>query len=430
MVALDREGRIVRCNHACEHATGCTFAEAQGRPLWDFLLPPAEIEPVKVVFAELKAGQFPNQHENHWLAKDGTLRLISWNNTAITGASGVVDYVVGTGLDITERKRAQAERERLEAMPTLADYLNVLQLRFPNGQPVPLDDLAINRALGGEVVSARQARCIHPVTGQRLDLLISAAPLRDNAERIVGAVEVARDISERSELDRLKDEFLSVAAHELKTPVTITKGYSQALLRTTADLPATHHRMLESINRGADRIDGLVNDLLDIVRLQSGGIELRSERIDLGELVGEVVNRLAITTSKHRVLVTRATPVVVYGDRARLEQVLENIVDNALRYSPEGGDVDVSVDVEEDTAIVSVRDRGVGIPEGRQARIGERFYRAHTNTPYDYGGMGVGLYISQEIVARHGGRLWFDSEEGRGSTFHFSLPLRRADDAD
>ena len=226
------------------------------------------------------------------------------------------------------------------------------------------------------------------------------------------------------EVDKLKDEFISVAAHELKTPVTIMKGYAQALLRTTEDIPLPRCKMLDAINRGADRIDRIIVDLLDVSRLQLGHLELAKEGIDLPALVEDVRHRLASTTTEHHIRMVKAVPAVVQGDRDRLEQVLLNLIDNAIRYSPGGGEVDLEVAVRGDEAVVSVRDHGVGIPRAKQARIFERLYRAHTGTPYDYGGMGVGLYISREIITRHGGEMWFESEEGRGSVFQFSLPLR------
>ena len=129
---------------------------------------------------------------------------------------------------------------------------------------------------------------------------------------------------------------------------------------------------------------------------------------------------------KHRIRVVRATPVVVQGDRDRLQDMTMQLLENAVKYSPGGGDIDVAVDLLNDEATVSVTDHGVGIPRAKQARIFERFYRAHTGTPYDYGGMGVGLYIAKEIIQDHGGRMWFDSEEGHGSTFRFSLPVKNA----
>jgi len=163
--------------------------------------------------------------------------------------------------------------------------------------------------------------------------------------------------------------------------------------------------------------------LLDISRLHLGQLELTVERVDLPELIQEVADRVALTASQHRIRPVTLEPVVVRGDRDRLEQVLVNLADNAVRYSPQGGDVEVALVVQGDEAVVSVRDYGVGIPAEKQARIFQQFFRAHMGTPYDYGGLGVGLYISNEIVKRHGGRMWFESQEGRGSTFFFSLPL-------
>ena len=307
---------------------------------------------------------------------------------------------------------------------TLADYLRKLQVSYPDGRPVPLEELAITRALRGEVVHGLAERGTHRGQQRTFDILVSAVPLRDQAGAVVGAVEVLRDVTELAELDRLKDQFISVSAHELKTPVAIMKGYAQALLRTSEAVAPQRRKMLDAINRGADRIDRIVNDLLDVSRLQSGSLGLTMERIDLPELVEEVADRLALVAPKHRLRLVHADPVVVQADRDRLEQVLVNLIDNAIRYSPKGGDLDLAVRVQGEEAVVSVKDCGVGIPADKQARIFERFYRAHTGTPYDYGGMGVGLYISKEIVARHGGKMWFESEEGKGSTFYFSLPLR------
>jgi signal transduction histidine kinase len=117
-------------------------------------------------------------------------------------------------------------------------------------------------------------------------------------------------------------------------------------------------------------------------------------------------------------------PLVVQADRIRLERVLDKLLDNAVRYSPRGGLIEVSMCVREEQATVCVSDNGVGIARAKQERIFERFYRAHTDTPHDYGGMGVGLYISREIIAQHGGTMWFTSEEGHGSSFCFSLPVK------
>jgi signal transduction histidine kinase len=142
----------------------------------------------------------------------------------------------------------------------------------------------------------------------------------------------------------------------------------------------------------------------------------------LAELVREVAERESTLTSRHQITVTGAEPAVVNGDRDRLEQVFVNLLDNAIRYSPEGGPIDVTVEIGPTDVTVAVSDRGIGIPRDKQEHIFERFYRAHTRTAHDYGGMGIGLFISREIVRRHGGELTFTSVEGQGSTFYVRLP--------
>ena len=310
------------------------------------------------------------------------------------------------------------------AQRSLVDYLTLLYLRHPDGRPVASEDLALSRALRGETVVGYEEIAQSVETQRDFFVLVSAAPIRDREGAIVGAVEVMSDITRIRELDKLKDDFIVVAAHELKTPVAILKGYAQALLRGAEDIPVPRRKMLDSINRGADRIDRIVKDLLDISRLHLGHLELELERIDLPQLVEAVIDRMPLTSTKHRIRVVEAEPVVIYGDRDRLEQVLVNLLDNATKYSPKGGDIDVAVDGRGQEVVVSVRDQGVGIPADKQRHIFERFYSAHTGTPYDYGGMGVGLFISREIITRHGGRMWFESEERKGSTFYFSLPLK------
>ncbi len=311
-----------------------------------------------------------------------------------------------------------------EAKGSLSGFPGLLQARHPDGSPLTLQDLPLSRALSGETVMSEDEFVQNLLTGMEACLRTNAAPVRDDQGNIVGAVAVTRDITDLAELDRLKDAFISVAAHELKTPVAVMKGYAQALLRTAEELDPQQRQMLEAINRGSDRIDRIVRELLDISRLQQGQLELALESIDLPSMVRQVCDRMALTVSRHRLRFVSRQRAVILGDRDRLEQVLVNLIDNAVRYSPTGGSIDLAVAVQDGEAVVSVTDFGVAIPEEKQGRIFQRFYRAHAGTPYDYGGMGVGLYISREIVSRHGGRMWFESEKGRGSSFYFSLPLR------
>ncbi len=313
---------------------------------------------------------------------------------------------------------AAADREELGR---LLEPLEPPGLETPDGRPLLRRELALMRALRGEIVVQHEAVIRRRRAARHLRT--SAAPMRDAQGKIIGAVSVSRDVTEQIELERGKEQFFSVAAHELKTPVTVMKGFAEALLGTSAALTPAQRRMLEAIDRGADRIDRIVVDLLDLSKLDLGRLELVIERVDLAELVRGVAGRLARGWPEHRVQVRGVRPAVVRGDRVRLEQILANLVDNALRYSPEGGEVTVTINVQARRAVVAVEDRGIGIPKAQQLHIFERFYRAHADTPYDRGGMGVGLYLSRQMALRHGGAIWFESVEGRGSTFYLSLPL-------
>ncbi|MER3405827.1 MAG: PAS domain-containing sensor histidine kinase, partial [Chloroflexota bacterium] len=219
-------------------------------------------------------------------------------------------------------------------------------------------------------------------------------------------------------------EFLSTAAHELKTPISVIKGYVELLRRRIAARRPLHEtQVLEVLERQCHRLTRLIQDFLDVARAEYGQLELRFERCDLAELVRAVVERMQATTSSHRFELHIAATARIEVDRDRIEQVLENLLSNAIKYSPGGGTVWVTAAVQAGEAMISVRDEGIGIPADRQARLFERFYRAHAGTAHDYGGMGIGLHLSREIVVRHGGRMWFASIEGEGSTFSFSVPV-------
>jgi signal transduction histidine kinase/HAMP domain-containing protein len=303
-----------------------------------------------------------------------------------------------------------------------AEHLQTLRaLSVRSAMIVPL--VVRGRTLGGIVlVSAQSGRRYGPE-----DL----AQAEELARRCAQTIDNARLYHAAQEGLRVRDEFLSTAAHELKTPIAVIKGYVELLRRRiAAGRPLHETQVLEVLERQCNRLTRLIQDFLDVARAEYGQLELRSERCDLAALVRAVVERLQATTSAHclELCVIASAPVVV--DRDRIEQVVENLLSNAIKYSPGGGHIWVTVDVQAGDAVVSVRDEGIGIPSDRQAQLFERFYRAHAGTPHDYGGMGIGLHLSREIVARHGGKIWFSSVEGEGSTFTFSLPIAGGSDGE
>ncbi|AKT37452.1 histidine kinase [Chondromyces crocatus] len=315
-----------------------------------------------------------------------------------------------------------------------------------DGRAFSRDELPMIRSLAGETIAAEEQVLTDPGTQREVFLLTSAAPIRGADGAILGAVTVARDVTESRELELVKDQFIRVGAHELKTPVAIMKGYALALLRAGADLPPARRQMLEAIDRGADRINRIVDDLLAISQITLDQFAVFQERVDLGRLVSSAVERVSTTAARHhiRLRLPAGKPIVARGDPERLRQVLASLLDNAVKYSPEGGEVEVSVaiaprcsptDRTSDPArsgpgleaIVSVRDHGIGIPSAKQDRIFQRFFRAHTDTTHDYGGMGVGLFLARDMITRQGGRMWFESEECQGSVFHFAVPLEEGE---
>ena len=310
---------------------------------------------------------------------------------------------------------AAPDRRRL-FMP-MQELLTRLRLRYTDGRPVPYAETAVARALAGQA-STYEAR-LRALDGGEIFVSISAAPVRlrgDRQPRLV--VEVLRDVTDARQFEEERDEFISTAAHELKTPLAVVKACAQLMERRGQGDPVA----LEVVGRQIDRMTRLVQQLLEVSRFRLGCTELRQEQFDLGSLLAELAAELEGQAHGRRVRV-EPVPAAVVGDRERIAQVISNLLQNAIRFSPQGGDVEARLALQGREAVVSVRDHGLGIPHERQARIFERYYRAHAGTAQDYGGLGLGLDVSREIVARHGGRIWFESDPGRGSIFSFSLPL-------
>lgn len=247
---------------------------------------------------------------------------------------------------------------------------------------------------------------------------------------LLGRIEVYTDVTEIQQLQRNKDEFLSVVSHELKTPVTSIKGYAQ-LLRRRADRDRSQESLLTSfgvIERQANRMQQLIETLLDLSRWDLGRLTFESRELDVVALVRRAVEGLELTNDSHRIeLDLPASTVPVKGDEHRLEQVVTNLLLNAVRYSPEALSIAVRVEDGAD-ARISVRDHGIGIAADVQSHVFERFYRGPGMT--DLTGLGIGLYISKNIVERHGGRIELQSSVGVGSTFTVILPRLQSESAD
>lgn len=261
--------------------------------------------------------------------------------------------------------------------------------------------------------------------GSLVSVGVTYAPLMLPRGRLLNIIGTARDITRFREADVLKDTFISVVSHELKTPVAIIKGYAETLRRPEARAdPKVVDEMLDDVVQESDRLARLVDDLLDASRLQAGGLPFHDvEDVDLQLVAQRVVDRHRARTARHDVLLSFPHEFpLIQGDPQRLEQALDNLVSNAIKYSPHGGTVDVRGRATPAEVIVSVSDEGVGIPLDEQERIFNRFYRVEGPETRAVAGTGLGLYLTRAIVEAHGGRCWVRSAPGRGSTFFISLP--------
>ena len=306
------------------------------------------------------------------------------------------------------------------------DIGTLMEVTYVDGAPVALDDLPLAHALRGDPVSQREEWVKTRATGRRVAISASSAPVLDPNGVILGAVAIHRDITHLKEAQQVREDFLAMASHELRTPVTSIKG----LIQLTARRLQRDHNVpqalegLASVDAQVDRLVGLVDELLDVNRIESRRMELRRERLDLGALVRDAVRRFQATTGLHRLLLDAPSePLWVDGDANRLDQVLDNLLSNAIKYSPEGGDVVVVAAASGADALVTVRDPGIGIPEAERQVLFGRFRRASNATERSIAGFGLGLSISREIMESQGGRLWLEESGDSGSTFAMSLPM-------
>ncbi len=249
----------------------------------------------------------------------------------------------------------------------------------------------------------------------------------DLARRAALAIDNARLYAAAQAAIRTRDEFLSIAAHEMKTPMTSLTGYAQVLQRRFARDKTSgerDRRAVDVIAAQAERLSRLIAAPLDVSRIETGHFTLDRQLVDLPGLVRRVVEEAQPALDRHT-LELRAPDggLVVEGDALRLEQVLQNLIQNAIKYSPEGGPVNVRVDERAGRAAISVSDKGIGVPAEAQPRLFQRFFRAANLAGSSISGMGIGLYVVREIVSRHGGTVDVASQEGEGSTFTISLPL-------
>ena len=252
----------------------------------------------------------------------------------------------------------------------------------------------------------------------------NALAFKNSDGKIIAWFGVCTDIEEQKREMEKKDQFISMASHELKTPVTSLKAYTEILMmelepgNTTGALS-----ILDKMNKQIDKLTRLIGDLLDASKVNSEQLNFYLEKIDFNELVEEVTGIIQLTSNKHKIELQLSESRIIEGDRERLGQVITNLLSNAIKYSPEADRIIVSSVINDDGIKLCVQDFGIGIPLEEQPKLFNRFFRVMNNT---YPGLGLGLFICNEIIKRHSGRMEFKSQEGKGSVFCFTLPVHHS----
>jgi PAS domain S-box-containing protein len=452
------DNRLDYCNQRyCEY-THAAFEQLQGHG-WRQFLHPEEAEGVLAFRHQtLETGE-PYESECRLRnGQTGTYRWFLARGTPVRDETGQIVKWFGTNTDIEDQKRIEEALRQSQARVRALIDSNLIGITSNEGEgevlveankaflqmtgytqedidqrtlsrariTLPEDAPLFERALQ-ELAAHGQHTPIETELvckdGSRLPILAGGVLFQDRPRQFVAFV---LNNSARKELEQRKDAFISMASHELRSPLTILKLQTTLLHRQLArqGLQASAPA-LSSMETQINTITRLVEELLDVSKIQAGRLEYRQETLNLDALLQEITDTMQQTYPSHRILVHDAVQTSLIGDRDRLAQVFTNLLSNAIKYSPDAQTVEMNLSASPETVTIRVHDHGLGIPQEQREKIFERFYRAAGPQQRAIPGLGMGLYIVAEIVKRHGGTITVDSEVGKGSTFTVTLPRKR-----
>jgi two-component system sensor histidine kinase/response regulator len=472
-IILDEQGNLIFCNNYLLKLTGWREEEVLGWN-WCHLFVPHEEYPAGLFVSQLADRALPAHHQNNILTKSGELRLVSWNNTMLFDPAGKPTGTASIGEDITERARAEeALRSSEEKFRQLAENVHaVFWIMNPTGSEIlyvspgyekiwgrTCDSLYCNqvswlesirpedrdrarvtfeRQLRGESIESKY-RIMTP-GGLEKWILDRAFPVTNQAGEVIRIVGVAEDITASKQAEealekakiaadqanQAKSRFLANMSHELRTPMNCIIGMTDLMLDT--GLSQEHRGYLEDVKASSDALLGILNDILDFSKIEAGKLDFESTEFDLRRSIAAMVKGLEARAHQQGLeLACYFDPDIVsnvVGDPGRLRQVLLNLVGNAIKFTERGkivlGVEQLSSNARTVELHMTVTDSGIGIPVNKQQVIFEEFVQADDSSTRRFGGTGLGLAISSQLVKMMGGKIWVESETGKGSTFHFT----------
>ena len=461
VVVTDQEGRIIMFNSTCEQITGYSFDEIRGKYLWEVLLGPEDADHAREAFALLPSGDYPGSYETNWLTKHGASRLISWSNSFLYEKDGSIGYVIGTGIDFTERRKAEeALKESEEQYRTIFESTGTAMCIVDDDATITFLNREFERMTGyatkelegvksfNDFLSpgdkdifleyhreARKARRNVPIhfecelldkRGNVLSVFANMGFIPSRNSSVISLVDLTkekgyeRDLLETAE--RLR-HFLTVASHELRHPVTVIKGYASTLFEHSGRMsPERVNDLLSEVNSASDRLISYVEELMDVSRVEEGRFPIEKKAVDPAQLVELSLDDMRTMGAGNEFAVDVDPDIgLVNVDPRKFVQLVVILLENAMQFSEEGSRVDIVVEKGDGELVVSVKDRGMGINEEDREKVFDRFYQVEDTMHHSTPGMGLGLYIATEIVRAHGGRISCEPREGGGTVFRFSI---------
>jgi PAS domain S-box-containing protein len=454
IISKTLDGVITSWNFGAETIFGYKAEEVIGKHI-TILIPDARIAEEDYILSNIKNGVRIQHFQTTRISKEGHEIPISLTVSPVKDKEGVIIGVSKIARNISIEKLAEEKQAMLAAIVESSDDaiiskdLNGIISSWNSGAEkifgykehevlgkhisilIPQDRLdeeteIISRIRKGQKVNHFQTIRVTK-TGDEIHISLTVSPVKDGNGNIIGASKVARDVTKEKkaeeeirDLSQKKDEFIALASHELKTPLTSLSGFMQIIDKKISE--PTSKILVGKSMKILEKLNILIGDLFDISKIQSGKLQFHFERIDLTSFVLDLVETVRFSQSTHQINFISDGSVSIKGDRLRLEQVLVNLINNAVKYSPGANKVDVKIATTADYAIVSIQDYGLGISKEEQQNIFSQFYRV-SGLSHKISGLGLGLYITKEIIDRHSGQIMVESELGKGSVFSFKLPI-------